>query len=154
DRGASPAFLDGAAPFPIVTDHVAYWVHQSPSFDWHTVTESSFVTDFFKSEAKFEDVIGSDSTDLDDFIHRKAKNITYHGVADQLIVSRGTTNYFQRLHRRYGARNVDAFARLFMVPGMGHCAGGPGPNAFGNDAFGGVPVPVDPQHDILQALIN
>jgi len=41
-----------------------------------------------------EDVIGTDSTDLDGFIDRKAKNITYHGVADQLIFSRGTTNYF------------------------------------------------------------
>jgi feruloyl esterase len=45
---------------------------------------------------------------------------------------------------------VDKFARLFMVPGMGHCAGGPGPNSFGN----GAPVPSDPQHDIFQALIN
>jgi hypothetical protein len=152
DRGAtlSPFGLDGPVPFTIATDHFAYWLHQNPSFDWHTVTESSFVTDFFNSEAKFEDVIGTDSTDLDGFIDHKAKNITYHGAADQLIFSRGTTNYFERLHKRYGALNVDKFARLFRVPGMGHCAGGPGPNAFGN----GVPVPSDPQHDIFRALVD
>ena len=154
DRGAVLLGLDGPNPFPIATDHFAYWIHQNPSFDWHSVTESSFVTDFFNSEAKFEDVIGTDSTDLDGFIDRKAKDITYHGAADLLIFSRGTTNYFERLHKKYGAQNVDKFARLFMVPGMSHCGGGAGPNAFGNNAFGGLPVPSDPQHDIFQALIH
>jgi hypothetical protein len=33
---------------------------------------------------------------------------------------------------------------------MGHCAGGAGPNSFGNF----LPVPADPQHDILQALVQ
>src|SRR5262249_22778581 len=75
-------------------------------------------------------------------------------VADLLIFSRGSTNYFERLHRKYGADKVNQFARLFMVPGMSHCAGGPGPNAFGNNAFGGTPVPQDPPHDIFQALIR
>jgi hypothetical protein len=153
DRGAVLLGLDGPNPFPIATDHFAYWIHQNPNFDWHSVTESSFVTDFFNSEAKFEDVIGTDSIDLDGFIDHKAKDITYHGAADLLIFSRGTTNYFERLHKKYGADNVDKFARLFMVPGMSHCGGGAGPNAFGNNAFGGPPVPSDPQHDIFQALI-
>ena len=150
DRGASLGGLDGTLPFTIATDHFAYWIHQNPSFDWHTVTESSFVTDFFTSEAKFQDVIGTDSTDLEDFIERKGKDITYHGMADQLIFSRGSTNYFERLHKRYGAHNVDKFARLFRVPGMGHCAGGNGPSSFGNF----LPVPADPQHDAFQALVQ
>jgi hypothetical protein len=152
DRGATPLALDGAFPFPIATDHLAYWVHQNPSFDWHTITEASFANEFSSSELKFEDVIGTDSTDLDGFIEHKAKDITYHGTADQLIFSRGTINYFERLRKRYGAQNVDKFARLFMAPGMGHCLGGPGANAFGN-VFG-PPVSSDPQHDILKALVD
>ena len=151
DRGASLGALNGSTPFVIATDHFAYWLHQNPGFDWHTFTESSFVTDFFNSEAKFEDVIGTDSTDLEDFIEHKAKNITYHGTADQLIFSRGTTNYFERLRKRYGAHKLDKFARLFMAPGMGHCAGGPGANSFGQS---GLPGPSDPQHDIFQALVH
>ena len=151
DRGAVPAALNGAVPFPIATDHFAYWLNQNPGFDWHTVTEASFSKDFFNSELKFEDVIGTDSTDLDGFIHHRAKDITYHGTADLLIFSRGTTNYFQRLQKRYGAQNVDKFARLFMAPGVSHCGGGLGANAFGN---GGPPVSADPQHDIFKALID
>jgi feruloyl esterase len=41
-----------------------------------------------------------------------------------------------------------------MVPGMSHCGGGAGPNAFGNTAFGGPPVPADPQHDVFLALVH
>jgi hypothetical protein len=154
DRDASLAALNGPSPFPIATDHFAYWLHQNPSFDWHTVTESSFITDFSSSESKFEGVIGTDDNELDEFIEHKAKNITYHGTADPLIFSRATINYFERLRKRYGAENVDKFSRLFMAPGMGHCGGGLGANAFGNDAFGGLPVPSDQQHDFFQALIS
>jgi hypothetical protein len=98
-------------------------------------------------------VIGTDSTDLDELIEHKAKNITYHGTADQLIFSRGTINYFERLRKTYGAQNVDKFARLFMAPGMGHCIGGAGANSFGN-VFAGPPVSSDPQHDIFKALVD
>jgi Tannase and feruloyl esterase len=154
DRGAVLLALDGPTPFPIATDHFAYWIQQNPSFDWHTVTESSFVPNFFTSETKFEDVIGTDSTDLDGFIQKGAKDITYHGTADLLIFSRGSINYFERLHKKYGANNVNKSARLFMAPGMSHCAEGGGPNAFGNNAFGGPPVPSDPQHDIFLALVS
>jgi len=42
------------------------------------------------------------------------------------------------------------FFRLFMVPGMGHCGGGPGPNQFGNSSLS--PIPADPQHNALLAL--
>ena len=48
--------------------------------------------------------------------------------------------------RSDASKPVDDFYRLFMVPGMGHCGGGIGPNTFAN---GG-----DPEHDILSALEN
>ena len=42
------------------------------------------------------------------------------------------------------------FYRVFMVPGMAHCNGGAGPNAFGNGTANG-PV-IDAAHDVLKAL--
>jgi len=47
-------------------------------------------------------------------------------------------------------RRTREFFRLFMVPGMGHCGGGPGPNQFGNASPS--PTPADPQHNALLAL--
>ena len=46
---------------------------------------------------------------------------------------------------------ADSFARLYMVPGMQHCGGGPGPDSFG--AFVGS-VSDDPQRNALVALEN
>ena len=48
-------------------------------------------------------------------------------------------------------QQIQSFYRLFMVPGMGHCSGGPGPNAFGQTL--GLPgQSSSPQDDILSAL--
>src|SRR6266581_3014520 len=44
ERGASLLGLAGPTPFSIANDHFKYWIHQNPSFDWHTVTEASFFT--------------------------------------------------------------------------------------------------------------
>jgi hypothetical protein len=146
--GTPLAALAGSSPFPIAQDHFVYWLHQNPAFDWHTVTESSFFPDFHKSEVLFENVVGTDRSNLNGFIRHGTKLIGYHGWADVLIFPAGSVNYFERLWQRYGREDVDQFARLFMVPGMGHCAGGTGANAFGNS----FPVPADAQHDAFIAL--
>jgi hypothetical protein len=147
-KGAALAGLAGQLPFPITVSHFVYWIHQDPTFDWHTISESSFVSDFFKSEKLFEDVIGTDSTDLERLIRHHTKVLGYHGWADRLIPPGGSVNYFERLFKRYGQEEVGTFARLFMVPGMDHCAAGPGPNSFGNF----LPVPADAQHNAFIAL--
>ena len=48
-----------------------------------------------------------------------------------------------------GQRDAGSFIRLFMVPGMQHCAGGPGPNSFGAVVTSGQS---DAQHDMSLAL--
>ena len=45
---------------------------------------------------------------------------------------------------------MQEFDRLFMVPGMNHCAGGAGADNFGQS--GVVPVSLDPEHDAVLAL--
>ncbi len=61
------------------------------------------------------------------------KLILYHGWSDALIVPAGTLEYYQAMVDATFAGDVRAareHARLFMVPGMGHCSGGPGPNSW------------------------
>jgi hypothetical protein len=49
-------------------------------------------------------------------------------LADQLIFPQGSTNYYQRVEAFNGRKgNTKDFARLFLAPGVAHCAGGPGP---------------------------
>ena len=74
-----------------------YSVFQNPAFDWHTLTKNSFLQAFTKSEIKFHDVIGTDNPDLSDFRKHGAKMITYHGLADIVILS---ARYIQLLQPR------------------------------------------------------
>lgn len=69
--------------------------------------------------------------DLRPFKKSGGKLIMYHGWSDPGISAAGTVAYYEQMVKAVGGQNdADAFARLYMVPGMHHCGGGPGPNSF------------------------
>lgn len=72
------------------------------------------------------------STDLSRFRAHDGKLILYHGFADPIVVTRDTITYYDRIRdeQNLSPEELQSFARLFLVPGMGHCSGGPGPNTF------------------------
>jgi len=138
-------------PFPISTDHWRLWIQQDPSFDWQTLNVDSFAEGFHDSQEKFHEVIGTDDPNLFRFRRRGGKMITYHGWTDQLIFPRGSIDYFERVVAANGGpERVRRFDRLFMVPGVNHCAGGPGAVNFGQS--GVTPMSLDPEHDAILAL--
>lgn len=67
--------------------------------------------------------------DLRPFERRGAKLILYHGWSDPDISPLNTIEYYQQVVKTVGKDTPD-FVRLFMVPGMQHCVGGPGATAF------------------------
>jgi len=69
------------------------------------------------------------SANLDAFKARGGKMIFVHGMADPIFSPLDTIRYLDELKHRYGA-DADGFARLFLVPGMNHCAGGPATDQF------------------------
>ena len=56
------------------------------------------------------------------------------------------------LQKRRSNRDLNDFFRLFMAPGMLHCGGGPGPNAFGQGYATAPALSIDPEHDVVSAL--
>ena len=69
--------------------------------------------------------------DLRPFKKHDRKLSAYHGWSDPGISAAGTVAYFDQMTKLVGGqKQADEFARLFMVPGMHHCGGGPGPNTF------------------------
>jgi feruloyl esterase len=79
------------------------------------------------------------------------KLIQYVGWSDTAISPQNDINYHAAVTAVIGGPNqTDSFYRLFMVPGMSHCGGGPGPNAFGDGVNG--PNPADASDDVLSAL--
>jgi hypothetical protein len=125
ERGTLLAFLAGASPFSISTDHFKYWIKKDPAFDWKTITEASFFNDFVASVKEFNDVIGTDDG-LEKFRKAGGKMITYHGLADPLIFPRGTYNYYNNISG--SIHEKQKFYRFFPYPNAGHC-GGAGLNA-------------------------
>jgi hypothetical protein len=132
ERGTPLTGLAGNNAFPIASTYFQHWIRQNPQFDWHTLSEADFASDFLASQRKFHDVIGTDDPNLERFRKHGGKMIIWHGEADPLIFPRGTVNYFDRvLAANGGAQEVKQFARLFLAPGVGHCGGGEGPNPVG-----------------------
>jgi len=68
---------------------------------------------------------------LKPFIDRGGKLIQYHGWSDPQISPANSAQYYARaVEASGGAAKVSASYRLFLAPGMGHCAGGEGPNTI------------------------
>lgn len=89
---------------------------------------------------------------LDEFRARGGKIISYFGWADAVIAPRHGADFYRDVIAHQGdlGRTL-GFYRLFMVPGMTHCQGGPGSGAFGQS----LPAPAlrdDRRHDIRRAL--
>ncbi len=80
----------------------------------------------FESGMEFE---AATSTELDRFKARGGKMIFTHGIADPIFSALDTIRYQEALTAKYGA-DAASFSRLFLIPGMNHCAGGPATDAF------------------------
>ncbi len=90
------------------------------------------------------------------FVAGNGKLIIYHGLADSLVPPAQTVAFYQRQARQLGGMSkLRRAARLFMVPGVMHCGGGPGPDSF-NSSLGGLPPPPvqDSRYDLLAALVD
>ena len=100
----------------------------------------------------FAEILNANSTDLSAFNSHGHKILMYQGYADPLIPSATAIDYYNAVAA--SDPNVGDYLRLFMAPGVWHCGGGPGANAFGNLSGTQPPVPLSPADDALGALIT
>jgi hypothetical protein len=150
ERGASLAGLAATTtssgvtsgePFPIAVGWLGTWLLKNPSWNWQTLTYAQFDKLFAQSVREFSAVIATDNPDLSAFRNDGGKIIIWHGLADQLIFTQGTINYYQRVQQAMGGgRETNSFARLYLAPGAQHCASAAGP----------APAPGQP----LESLVN
>jgi hypothetical protein len=100
------------------------------------------------ADEKTARMLNATKADLAPFKARGGKLILYHGWNDPAISALNTVNYYNDVVSKKGARETDAFVRLYMVPGMQHCSGGPGTDSFGQ----GATAVRDAQHNVELAL--
>ncbi len=73
-------------------------------------------------------LVDATNPNLTDFKRRGGKLIVYHGWQDESVTPLNTVHYYNdTLEEMGGTDETMNFFRLFMVPGMNHCGGGPAP---------------------------
>jgi feruloyl esterase len=86
--------------------------------------------DFKLAHERLGALVASDNPDLSAFKARGGKLILFHGWSDAAITPYATIRYYDAVRKKMSVKNADSFSRLYMVPGLSHCIGGPGPNSF------------------------
>jgi tannase/feruloyl esterase len=131
--GGWPRWVAGPTPesslqFAFASQAGPYLLHQDPSYSFRTFNVDRDVR--FRDE-HVGPLLNAVNPDLSAFKRRGGKLILYHGWSDAALPPMGTVNYYQSVVAKMGAKTVTDFVRLYMMPGVQHCGGGPGPNEFG-----------------------
>lgn len=156
EAGWNIFMLSGADPSKPFTDADAvgaigffkYFVFDDPN--WNFLTWD-YDKDMAFADRKLASEINATDPDLKAFRAHGGKLLLYHGWTDPGASPLETLDYYESVVADVSGtkasmpgretpafvrsiQGAEDFARLFMVPGMDHCGGGPGPNVF--DAFG------------------
>ncbi len=114
-----------APPNPFLLDSIRILGYQDPNWDWRAWDLDRDLA-AANEKAGFIDV---HTYDLSAFKAHGGKLLLYHGWVDSGIFPGNTVNYYKKVLATMGSGQSD-WLRLFMMPGMQHCAGGPGPDQF------------------------
>lgn len=136
--GDSSAFFFGGGYF-------RDFVFNDPAWDYHSTTLDTAMK---AADQRTASALNATDPDLSRFTKRGGKLVLYHGWDDAAIPAGSTVDYFESVQKKMGT-NATESVRLYMVPGMQHCGGGPGTNSFGQ---GGNSAPFDPDQNIYKAL--
>lgn len=85
----------------------------------------------YKRFGMVESIIGAGNPDLRKFKGAGAKLLLYQGLQDHSDIPRDAIDYYEMTEKVMGGRAATQdFFRLFAIPGMNHCTGGPGAYAI------------------------
>jgi Tannase and feruloyl esterase len=125
----------GAVPMVFVTPPVVTPV-AGPAGQEAYMFKFNFDTDAPKIFAKTEDYPQSSmdfmtgvSLDLRPFRNHGGKLIISSSVNDGIFSGASIARWYRKMNNHMGGK-ADNFARLFMIPNMAHCGGGPATNDF------------------------
>lgn len=139
---------DGPGVSLYTQNYFRYMVFGDPS--WNALTANTD-TALYAADEKTAQQLNATDPDLSRFAARGGKLILYHGWNDPAISPLNTVQYYEQVQAKMGDAKTADFVRLYMVPGMGHCAGGPGATSFGQQ---GLTTAKGQKYGIFDALEN
>ena len=132
----------GAVPNPQYTTFFANTVFENPAYDFKTFRFPDDVTFSLNKQyggETLEFIHHAESPDLRAFVSRGGKIIIWHGFSDPLPQPTDTIAYYEKVDKFFKKHSkgkekarVEDFARLFLLPNVGHCGGSApgGPNTW------------------------
>jgi len=104
------------------TEIFKYFVFNDPDWDY---TKYDF-SDYFKETKYASSFLDATQTDYSEFKKRGGKLILVHGWSDPALSAYATINHYKALEQR--DEDLRSYVRLFLLPGVLHYEGGPGPD--------------------------
>ncbi|MDE3105736.1 MAG: tannase/feruloyl esterase family alpha/beta hydrolase, partial [Acidobacteriota bacterium] len=131
-------WITGLGPTPAINTVVTHGFYNGLALQGQGPKVEAASFDFDRDSARILAAsadINATATDWSAFARHGAKLLLYHGVSDPIFSADDLVRYYRELEAANGGRQrTQEFARLFLVPGMNHCSGGPALDNF--DALG------------------
>lgn len=132
----SVAYTFSTPPKPVAGNPAAL-MRALLDYNFDTDAPAIYATDGVFKESSMQFMSPPKATELFAFNQKGGKMIVYHGTSDPVFSFNDTRNWYEALDKNH-ANKAASFVRLFPVPGMNHCQGGPATEQF----------------DMLTALVN
>ncbi len=122
--GSENAFGPGhpSLHFAFGTEMFKYIVFDDSTWDYSTYDFSTWREDTRRTSS----ILDATDPDMTHFNVSGGKIIYWTGWSDAALTALGIINYYEQVQKKH--KDVSDFARLFLMPGVAHCGGGPGPD--------------------------
>ena len=130
ERGSWDVWISGTSPdlakapslhYMFGTNMFKYLVFNNPAWDYHKYDFKTFFEDTRYASAYLD----ATQTDYSEFKKGKGKMILYHGWNDPALSAFATIQHYEEALQK--DKEIQAYIRLFLLPGVLHCGGGTGP---------------------------
>ena len=108
--------------FGFGTEFFKYFVYNDPSWNYLKYDFANYRND----SAQAGSMLNATDPNLSAFKARGGKLVLWHGWSDPALSALATTKYYEQVQAL--DKSAPDYARLFMMPGVLHCSGGPGPD--------------------------
>jgi feruloyl esterase len=118
--------LGGPEPLANSIARVRNFHLKDPAFQFRLATIGA---DIDRAARMDGGLLASNNFDLKPFFDRGGKLLMWHGWSDPQVPADNSIEYFESVLRAVGVQARNSI-ELFMLPGVLHCGGGPGPDSF------------------------
>ena len=122
NAGLLEAYGEPSSQFGFATQGFKHLIFDDPEWSY-----ASYDFETFESDSKnLASIADATDTDISAFKAAGGKLILWHGWMDAALTAYASIDYFEAVEK--ADPDVRDYFRLFMMPGVFHCAGGPGPD--------------------------